>query len=151
MQAEVKNLRWRLTNREYLYLNLYIPRCGIIATTIPIFSRLRNSTELFPTLCNASGCRKFKMAAILCNASGSRKFKMAAHKQEILISSWYTSAYFQHWINVFRELLTWKQIFLALGLMMEFIFNVIISRIFVQRWFWLMKYSKMIIGVYIYT
>ena len=71
-KREWKILRWRLTNREYLYLNLYIPRCGIIATTIPIFSRLRNSTELYSRHC--------VMQADVANS------KMAAHKQGILTS-----------------------------------------------------------------
>ena len=105
VQAGVKNSRWRLTNRKYLYFNHYImllhdfndniyvfevevfhwaisdivwckrkwkiqnggsqtgntyistclPRSSIIPTTIPMFLRLRNSTELFPTLSDASG------------------------------------------------------------------------------------------------
>ena len=121
MQAAVRNPRWRLTNRKYLYLSLYttnlkksngytnvfrvkefkwdisntlwrkrqseiqdggsqtgntyisacIQHTWNISTAITMFSRLRNSMETFP---------------ILCDASGNQIFKMAARKPEILIS-----------------------------------------------------------------
>ena len=55
------------------YISTIISRSGMIPTTISTFLRLRYSffIELFPTL---------------CDASGSGKFKMAAHKQGILES-----------------------------------------------------------------
>ena len=52
------------------YVSTIISRSCMIPTTISTLLRLRNSTELIPTY---------------CDASGSKKSKMAAHKQEILI------------------------------------------------------------------
>ena len=62
MQAEVRNPRWRLTNR-----NTYISTCTLrsdkIPTAISMFSGSRNSMKLFLILCYASGSQKSKMAA----------------------------------------------------------------------------------------
>ena len=57
MQVEVKNSKWRLTNRD-TYISTCLPRSSIIPTTIPVFLRLGNSTELFPTLSDVSGSEK---------------------------------------------------------------------------------------------
>ena len=71
MQAEVRNPRWRLTNRN-TYNSACTQRSFTISKAISMFSRSRNSIKLF---------------SILCDASGSQISKMAAYKKkEILIS-----------------------------------------------------------------
>ena len=62
MQAEVKNPRWRLTNRN-TYKSACTQRSFTNSKAISMFSRSRNSMELFFILRDASGSQKSKMAA----------------------------------------------------------------------------------------
>ena len=54
MQAEVRNPRWRLTNRN-TYISACTQRSCKIPTAISRLSRSRNSMKLFLILCYASG------------------------------------------------------------------------------------------------
>ena len=87
MQAKVRNPRWRFTNRN-TYISACTQRSCKIPTAIFMFSKSRNSMELF---------------SLLCDASGSHKSKMAAHKPEVLISQpvHNVSAKFQRRYSIF--------------------------------------------------
>ena len=62
MQAEVRNPRWRLTNKN-TYISACTQRSDKIPTAISMLSGSRNSMKLFLILCYASGSQKSKMAA----------------------------------------------------------------------------------------
>ena len=62
MQAEVRNPRWRLKNRN-TYISACTQRSFTISKAISMFSKSRNSMKLFFILCDASGSQKSKMPA----------------------------------------------------------------------------------------
>ena len=56
MQAEVRNTRWRFTNRN-IYISVCTQRSCKIPTDVSMFLRSRNSMKLFLILCRASKVR----------------------------------------------------------------------------------------------